>query len=437
MAIETAERSARRKDRDRSQRHLQDAGRAVGEALRRRSSASSAGGGRSACSRGPIVLAAMLLIPFDLDPNQHRLAAILAFVIVWWVTEAIPIPVTALLGVTLCALLEATPPPEEGDSSVDVVFSLFTDDTIFLFIGSFIIAQAMLVHGLHRRLAYRVLAMRQVGGSTFRIILAFGLIGAVTSPVMSNTAAAAMMLPIALGVMGVVGGMVAKQAGGDKDPERLRFGAALMLVITYGITVGGLLLPIGSPPNLIGRELLEAGDGRADHVRRVVRHGAADRDRDVRRRGARGRPLQPARGQAARRAWRSTWPRSARKLGPLTRGEKNTLFVLAFALVGWFLPGRRGHDRGRRLGRLQGGERGGQRGHRGDPRRLAALRAARGLGAAALHAELEPGGRHRLGHRDPVRRRDHARHPAERDRAGHGRWASRSRTRSGCRACSA
>ena len=91
---------------------------------------------------GPIVLAAMLLIPFDLDGNQHRLAAILAFVVVWWLTEAIPIPVTALLGVVLCALLEATPPPPEGDSSVDVVFGLFTDDTIFLFIGSFIIAQS-------------------------------------------------------------------------------------------------------------------------------------------------------------------------------------------------------------------------------------------------------------------------------------------------------
>ncbi|MGH2824765.1 MAG: SLC13 family permease, partial [Thermoleophilaceae bacterium] len=154
---------------------------------------------------GPIVLAAMLLIPFDLDGNQHRLAAILAFVIVWWLTEAIPIPVTALLGVVLCALLEATPPPPEGDSSVDVVFGLFTDDTIFLFIGSFIIAQSMVVHGLHRRLAFRVLSMRSVGGSTFRIILAFGLIGALTSPVMSNTAGAAMMLPIALGVMGVVG----------------------------------------------------------------------------------------------------------------------------------------------------------------------------------------------------------------------------------------
>ena len=287
---------------------------------------------------GPIVLAAMLLIPFDLDPNQHRLAAILAFVIVWWVTEAIPIPITAPLGVTLCALLEATPPPEEGDSSVDVVFSLFTDDTIFLFIGSFIIAQAMLVHGLHRRLAYRVLGMRQVGGSTFRIILAFGLIGAVTSPVMSNTAAAAMMLPIALGVMGVVGGMVAKQAGGNKDPERLRFGAALMLVITYGITVGGLLLPIGSPPNLIGRELLEEETGEpitfvewfvmalpivlVMFVAVVLIVMLFNRP-EVKRAEGVEEYVAEERG----------------KLGPLTRGEKNTLFVLAFALVGWFLPG--------------------------------------------------------------------------------------------------
>src|SRR5687767_13800729 len=50
---------------------------------------------------GPLVFAAMLLIPFELEPNQHRLAAILAFVVVWWITEAIPIPVTAILGVAL------------------------------------------------------------------------------------------------------------------------------------------------------------------------------------------------------------------------------------------------------------------------------------------------------------------------------------------------
>jgi solute carrier family 13 (sodium-dependent dicarboxylate transporter), member 2/3/5 len=287
---------------------------------------------------GPAVLALMLLIPFDLDGNQHRLLAILAFVVVWWVTEAIPIPMTALVGVVLCALLEATPPPPEGDSSVDVVFALFTDDTVMLFIGSFIIAQAMVVHGLHRRLAFRVLSHSWVGGNTLRIIVAFGLIGAITSPVMSNTAGAAMMLPIGLGVMGVVGGMVAQQADGEHRIERLRFGAALMLVITYSITVGGLLLPIGSPPNLIGRELLEEETGEPitffewfvmalpivlvmfvavvtivlllnrPEVREVK--GVEEYVREERR-----------------------------KLGRMSVGERNTILVLVLALIGWFLPG--------------------------------------------------------------------------------------------------
>jgi solute carrier family 13 (sodium-dependent dicarboxylate transporter), member 2/3/5 len=287
---------------------------------------------------GPLRFAAVLLIPFDLEPNQHRLAATLALVVAWWVTEAIPIPVTALLGVALVALLEATPPPPEGDAATDVVFGAFSDDTVFLFIGSFIIAEAMVVHGLHRRLAYRVLSMKAVGGSTYRIILAFGLIGALTSPVMSNTAGAAMMLPIAIGVMGVVGSMVTRQLGGDRKVERLRFGAALMLVITYGITVGGLLLPIGSPPNLIGRDLLETETGEPITflewfemalpivivmfvaviliVLLMNRPGVRQVD---------GVEEHVAQERA--------------KLGRLSRGEKNTLLVLAFALIGWFLPG--------------------------------------------------------------------------------------------------
>jgi solute carrier family 13 (sodium-dependent dicarboxylate transporter), member 2/3/5 len=69
---------------------------------------------------------------------------------------------TALVGVALVALLEATPPPEEGDAATNVAFGAFSDDTIFLFIGSFIIAESMVVHGLHRRLAFRVLSMKSV-----------------------------------------------------------------------------------------------------------------------------------------------------------------------------------------------------------------------------------------------------------------------------------
>lgn len=288
---------------------------------------------------GPLVLLAMLAIPFDLDANQHRLLAILAFTIVWWVSEAIPIPVTALLAVVLCVLLEAVPPLEDGDTAADVVFGTFADDTVFLFIGSFILAEAMVIHGLHRRLAYRVLSMKAVGGSTFRIILAFGLIGALTSPVMSNTAGAAMMLPIALGVMGVVGSMLAKQTGnGNVRPERLRFGSALMLVITYGITVGGLLLPIGSPPNLIGRELLEEETGEPITFFEwfatalpivIVMFVAVVLIVVLMNRPERKHVDGVEEYVAGERA----------KLGSLSRGEKNTLWVLAFALVGWFLPG--------------------------------------------------------------------------------------------------
>jgi sodium-dependent dicarboxylate transporter 2/3/5 len=287
---------------------------------------------------GPLLFALVLLIPFDLEPNQHRLAAILAIVVAWWVTEAIPIPITALLGVGLVALLEATPPPTEDEAATDIVFGTFADDTIFLFIGSFIIAEAMVVHGLHRRLAYRVLALKGVGGSTYRIILAFGLIGALTSPVMSNTAGAAMMLPIALGVMGVVGGMVASQLEGEHQIEKLRFGAALMLVITYGITVGGLLLPIGSPPNLIGRDLLESETGEPITFLEwfvmalpivIVMFVAVILIVLLMNRPE-VRQVQGVEEYVAE---------ERRKLGPLSRGEKNTLLVLAFALIGWFLPG--------------------------------------------------------------------------------------------------
>jgi solute carrier family 13 (sodium-dependent dicarboxylate transporter), member 2/3/5 len=146
------------------------------------------------------------------------------------------------------------------------------------------------------------------------------------------------MLPIALGVMGVVGGMVASQAGGDRDPERLRFGAALMLVITYGITVGGLLLPIGSPPNLIGRELLEEETGEpitflewfitalpivlVMFVALLVIILLLNRPE-----------VRQVRGVEEHVDEERT------KLGPLSRGEKNTLFVLGLALFLWFFPG--------------------------------------------------------------------------------------------------
>ena len=127
---------------------------------------------------GPLVFLVLLALPLDLEGQQQALAAVLGLVVVWWITEAIPIPVTGIIGLCLCVILNV--------AGADDVFGSVADSTIFLFIGSFIIAEAMLVHGLDRRFAFNILALRWVGNSTWRIIAAFGFIGAATSPFMSN-----------------------------------------------------------------------------------------------------------------------------------------------------------------------------------------------------------------------------------------------------------
>jgi solute carrier family 13 (sodium-dependent dicarboxylate transporter), member 2/3/5 len=207
---------------------------------------------------GPIAFLIMYYLPLPLDQNQQTLAAILSFTIVYWLSEAIPIPVTAVLALALCVLFNVPAVgPNAEDAPGDIVFGSFIDPVIFLFIGAFIIAQAMITHGLDRRFAFLVLSIPGVARSTYGVIIAFGAIAASISAFISNTTTAAMLLPIGLGMMAALGGMVKEQSDTDRDISRLRFGTALMLMISYGAGVGGLLTPIGTPPNLIGIAFIE------------------------------------------------------------------------------------------------------------------------------------------------------------------------------------
>jgi solute carrier family 13 (sodium-dependent dicarboxylate transporter), member 2/3/5 len=204
----------------------------------------------------PLVTVVIWLVPFDLEQSQHTLAAILAGVMILWITEPIPIPVAGLLGVALLVMFEVAPSEE--------VLAPFGSTTIFTFIGAFIIAQAMLKHGLARRFAFRILSVRGVGHSTNRVVIAFGVITCLISAFISNTATVAMLLPTALGILTVIAGLIQEQRSDDSagfDPTRLRVGTAIMLMLAYGASVGGLLTPIGSPPNLIGRDLIEDATG--------------------------------------------------------------------------------------------------------------------------------------------------------------------------------
>ncbi|MFB1295512.1 DASS family sodium-coupled anion symporter [Mycobacterium sp. pW049] len=203
----------------------------------------------------PVVAIAFLLLPLDIPPQQQTLAGVLLGVIVLWVTEPVPIPIGGLLGVALIVFLGVAP--------ADDVLGPFGSSTVFTFIGAFILAQAMLKHGLARRFAFRILALPRAGQSTTGVILAFGAITALLSAFVSNTATVAMLLPTALGILGVIAKLLQKQGkvAEDFDPLRLKVGAALMLMLAYSASVGGLLTPVGSPPNLIGRGLIEEATG--------------------------------------------------------------------------------------------------------------------------------------------------------------------------------
>ena len=203
----------------------------------------------------PLVTIVFLLIPMDLEDQQHKLAAVLLGVIVLWITEAVPIPIGGFIGICAIVLL--------GVVTADEALVPFGSSTVFTFIGAFILAQAMLKHGVAQRFAMFMLSLPGVGSSTVRVVVAFGAITALLSAFVSNTATVAMLLPTAIGILTVIAKLL--QARGevaeDFDPLRLRVGAALMLMLAYGASVGGLLTPVGSPPNLIGRGLIEEATG--------------------------------------------------------------------------------------------------------------------------------------------------------------------------------
>jgi solute carrier family 13 (sodium-dependent dicarboxylate transporter), member 2/3/5 len=106
----------------------------------------------------PLLVVVFLVLPIDIPREQHVLAAVLLGVITLWISEAVPIPIGGLLGVAVAVFLGVAP--------VDDLLGPFGSSTIFTFIGAFILAQAMLKHGVARRFAFRILSLPRVGGST-------------------------------------------------------------------------------------------------------------------------------------------------------------------------------------------------------------------------------------------------------------------------------
>ena len=185
----------------------------------------------------PGLFAVTWFAPLGLEPRAHRLAAVFAAVIVAWVTEVMPISVTALLiGPAMIVV---------GVTDSRTAFAPYADPLIFLFIGGFFIARAMTRHGLDRRLARSITTFRLVRGSAVRIRMAFMMSAVVLSMWISNTATAAILIPILLGTL--------------RENEEEASGS--VLAIAYAASVGGMGTLIGSPPNFITVRFLQEQAG--------------------------------------------------------------------------------------------------------------------------------------------------------------------------------
>jgi sodium-dependent dicarboxylate transporter 2/3/5 len=156
------------------------------------------------------------------------------------VTEALPLPATALAGAAACVVMRVAPARD--------VFAPFADPLMFLFIGSFIIARAIFLHRLDRRLAFGVLSIKWVGARPGRILVAFGAVTAFLSAWISNTATTAMMFAIGMAILAFL--FDNEQEGGSKINRR--YATGLMLMTSFAASIGGLATPIGTPPNVIG-----------------------------------------------------------------------------------------------------------------------------------------------------------------------------------------
>jgi sodium-dependent dicarboxylate transporter 2/3/5 len=197
---------------------------------------------------GPSLFALLLLIPVPagMPPAALKVAAVTALMASLWITEAIPIAATALIPIALLPLLGVMPATE--------VTAAYANHLIYLFMGGFLIAMAIQKWQLHRRMALHTL--RVVGGSPRRIVLGFMLATAFLSAWISNTAAAMMMVTIAMALLRQLGATDVSECG-DEQPAQSAFGAALMLGVAYSASIGGVATLIGTPPNAMLAGILE------------------------------------------------------------------------------------------------------------------------------------------------------------------------------------
>lgn len=184
---------------------------------------------------GPVLFLLITMMPVQgLSTDAMHTLAVAVWMVVWWVTEAVPIAVTSLLPIVLFPLM--------GVTSVQEICTPYGNKYVFLFLGGFMIALALERWNLHKRIALGIIAA--TGTGIRKIVLGFMLATAFLSMWISNTATTLMMLPIAASVIALL-----MKGGKGEDAVAPRFALVLTLSIAYAANVGGIATLVGTPPN--------------------------------------------------------------------------------------------------------------------------------------------------------------------------------------------
>ena len=186
---------------------------------------------------GPLVFLLLYNLPFTLlTPEADKVVSVAAWMVIWWITEAVSISVTALIPLTFFPLLDIM--------DMKTVAANYGSPIVFLFFGGFVIALALEKVMLHKRIALNII--RLTGTSPNRVVLGFMIATAFLSMWISNTATTVVMLPIALSVIDLL--------VNDEDgftPNDQNFALSILLGIAFSANVGGIATIIGTPPNTV------------------------------------------------------------------------------------------------------------------------------------------------------------------------------------------
>lgn len=263
----------------------------------------------------PLLALLVWWLAAGLEPKEQAVAAIMVFCLVFWMTEVIPLSMTAFLGVLLSILF--------GIADINTAFQNLGHPIILLFIGSFLLARSMTRHGLDKRLALFILSRKFFQKSLFRLFLGFSLVSFVLSMWVSNSVTVAMLLPLTLGVVNLLG---------KEDTGRY-----FLLGIAYSASIGGISTIVGSPPNLIGVNYLAAEGVVVDFLQWMLLALPISLSMY-------GFLLLYVRFFLKKSTYTAAVVEAyvaqhSQEQAPISRGEQTTLGVFVLAIVLWLAPG--------------------------------------------------------------------------------------------------